>query len=150
MENEKNELMIFDKEKASIYTSLNCESVEDKKSLYNALENCDVLLNDVVNTEILMKDIYIQEMTKTVKDEKTGEVKFNEKTGEVLTIKKYRTIIFDVDGKTYATGAYGVVNSLKRIISVFGEPATWESPIKVKVVKKPIKDGKQSLSLILV
>lgn len=149
MENEKNELMIFDNEKSNIYTTLKCESEVDKKKLYNALENCDVLLMDVINSELSIKDVYVQEIHKVVKNDK-DEIQYNEKTGEVLIQTKYRTIIFDENGKTYATGAYGVINSLKRIFSIYGTPNNWTEPVKVKVVRKSTKNGKQSLSLILV
>lgn len=149
MENEKNELMIFDNEKSNIFTTLKCESETDKKKLYNALENCDVLLMDVINSELSIKDVYVQEIHKVVKNDK-DEIQYNEKTGEVLIQTKYRTIIFDENGKTYATGAYGVINSLKRIFSIYGTPNNWTEPVKVKVVRKSTKNGKQSLSLILV
>ena len=136
MENQKNELTIFEKENANIYCSKKAETEKDKKELFNALENCDVLLNDCVNQEIEIKDLYIEE-GQTV-DEKTGEVR-----------PKYRTIIFDKAGQTYATGSYGIFNVLKKIVNIYGLPETWEKPLKVKVSKRPIKDGKQSLTLIL-
>ena len=114
----------------------NCGFDKEKKELFNALENCDVLLNDCVNQEIEIKDLYIEE-GQTV-DEKTGEVR-----------PKYRTIIFDKAGQTYAKGSYGIFNVLKKIVNIYGLPETWEKPLKVKVSKRPIKDGKQSLTLIL-
>lgn len=117
------------------YSSMALETIQDRKDLYNALETCDVLLNDVVNTEIMIKDVYVEE--REVLNEDTGEVQ-----------NKYRTIIFDLDGKTYATGAYGVYNSIKKLMKVYGLP-TWEEGVKVKVAKKPIKDGKTSLVLIM-
>ena len=136
MENQKNEITIFAKENGNIYCSKKAETEKDKKELFNALENCDVLLNDCVNQEIEIKDLYIEE-GQTV-DEKTGEVR-----------PKYRTIIFDKAGQTYATGSYGIFNVLKKIVNIYGLPETWEKPLKVKVSKRPIKDGKQSLTLIL-
>ena len=95
MENEKNELTLFSGVKQNIYCSKKAESEEEKKELFNALESCDVLLNDIVGTEIEIKDIYVEE--KQVVDDETGEVK-----------TKYRTIIFDNEGKTYnKTRKYG-------------------------------------------
>ena len=105
--------------------------------MFNALESCDILLNDCVNNEIELKDIYIEE--RQVVDKETGEVK-----------TKFRTILFDVNGQTYATGSYGIYNILSKIVKIYGLPDTWEKPLKVKVAKKPIKDGKSSLTLLLI
>ena len=137
MENEKNELTLFSGVKQNIYCSKAVESEEDKKELFNALETCDALLNDCVGTEIEIKDIYVEE--REVVDEETGELK-----------KKYRTILFDASGQTYATGSYGIYNIIKKIVTIYGLPETWANPLKVKVAKRPIENGKQSLTLTLV
>ena len=137
MENEKNELTLFSGVKQNIYCSKKAESEEEKKELFNALESCDVLLNDIVGTEIEIKDIYVEE--KQVVDDETGEVK-----------TKYRTIIFDNEGKTYATGSYGIYNVLKKIVGIYGLPTDWKKTLKVKVIKRPIGNGKSSLTLTLV
>lgn len=137
MENEKNELTLFSGVKQNVYCSKFVESEEDKKELFNALETCDALLNDCVGTEIEIKDIYVEE--REVANEETGELK-----------KKYRTILFDASGQTYATGSYGIYNIIKKIVTIYGLPETWENPLKVKVAKRPIGNGKQSLTLTLV
>lgn len=125
MENEKNELTLFSGVKQNVYCSKAVESEEDKKELFNALETCDALLNDCVGTEIEIKDIYVEE--REVVDEETGELK-----------KKYRTILFDASGQTYATGSYGIYNIIKKIVTIYGLPETWANPLKVKVAKRPI------------
>lgn len=134
---EKRELTIFDSENKKIYCSKVIETEEEKKEMFNALESCDILLNDCVNNEIELKDIYIEE--RQVVDKETGEVK-----------TKFRTILFDVNGQTYATGSYGIYNILSKIVKIYGLPDTWTKPLKVKVAKKPIKDGKSSLTLLLI
>ena len=133
-----NELMLNDN-KQKIYSSVNANTVEEKKKLYNALESCDVLLNDIVGTEINIKDFYIEENTKEITDD----------TGETKSVVKFRTILFDTEGKTYATGSYGIYNALKKICLVFGFP-TWDEGVKVKVEKKPIGNGRTELTLVLV
>lgn len=135
MEN-KNELTLLNGKLGNIYSSKVVETPEEKKELFNALETCDALLNDCVGQEITIKDIYCEE--KQVLDEETGEIK-----------NKYRTILFDINGQTYATGSYGIFNILKKIIAIYGQP-TWEDGIKVKVAKKSIGNGKSSLTLVLV
>ena len=134
-----NELML-NNEDLKIYSSVKATTVEERKTVYNALEKCDVLLNDIIGTEINVKDFYIEERHKEETDETTGEIK---------KVVKYRTILFDTDGKTYATGSYGVYNALRRICLVYGEP-TWNEGVLVKVDKKPIGNGKSQLTLVLV
>lgn len=133
----ENKLALFNESMNKIYCSKTLGTIDEKKALFNALESCDVLLNNIVGQVIEVKDLYIEERPYT--DETTGEVK-----------PKYRTIIFDSNGQTYATGAYGVYNALKKIVQLCGTPDTWGEPLKVKVAKKPIGDGKQSLTLLLV
>lgn len=136
MEEKKNELTLFTGVKEQTFCSKVAEKEEEKKELFNALETCDALLNDCVGQEITIKDIFCEE--KEVVDEETGELK-----------KKYRTILFDINGQTYATGSYGIFNVIKKLISIYGLP-TWEEGIKVKVAKRPIGNGKSSLTLTLV
>ena len=133
---EKRELTLFSEIKQNIYCSKIVESEKEKKELFNALESCDALLNDCVGQEIDIKDIYVEE--KQVMDDETGEIK-----------TKYRTILFDENGQTYATGSYGIYNILKKIVQIYGLPESWEKPLKVKVAKRPIGNGKQSLTLTL-
>lgn len=131
----KRELTLFSGIKQNVYCSKVAETEKEKKELFNALESCDALLNDCVGQEIEIKDIYVEE--KQVIDA----------TGEVKT--KYRTILFDENGQTYATGSYGIYNILKKVVQIYGLPETWKKSLKVKVAKKPIGNGKQSLTLIL-
>lgn len=131
----KGELTLFSGIKQNVYCSKLAETEKEKKELFNALESCDALLNDCVGQEIEIKDMYVEE--KQIIDE----------TGEVKT--KYRTILFDENGQTYATGSYGIYNVLKKIVQIYGLPEGWEKPLKVKVAKRPIGNGKQSLTLTL-
>ena len=133
---EKRELTLFSGIKQNIYCSKIAESEKEKKELFNALESCDALLNDCVGQEIKIKDMYVEE--KQIIDDESGEIK-----------TKYRTILFDENGQTYATGSYGIYNVLKKIVQIYGLPETWEKPLKVKVAKRPIGNGKQSLTLTL-
>lgn len=135
MENENNELTIVNERKTKVYCSKKAETNEEKKELFNALEKCDVLLNDCVGQEIMMKDLYIEERNVTDENGKSRV--------------KFRTIIFDENGQTYATGSYGIYNILKKIITIYGLPTEWSNPIKVQVAKRPIDNGKSTLTLIL-
>ena len=132
---EKNELTLFNGTGNRTYCSKMVEKEEDKKELFNALETCDALLNDCVGQEIDIKDVYCEEREIVTED---GEVK-----------KKYRTILFDMNGQTYATGSYGIFNIIKKLFVIYGTP-TWENGVKVKVAKRPIGNGKSTLTLTLV
>lgn len=133
---EKRELTLFSGIKQNVYCSKVAETEKEKKELFNALESCNALLNDCVGQEIKIKDIYVEE--KQVMDDESGEIK-----------TKYRTILFDENGQTYATGSYGIYNILKKIVQIYGLPESWEKPLLVKVAKRPIGNGKQSLTLTL-
>ena len=135
MENQ-NALTLFSQSASDVFSSKEVKTVEDKKALFNALETCDCLLNDCINKEITIKDVYCEKTQ--IADEETGEVK-----------PKYRTILFDIDGKTYATGSYGIYNVIKKLIAIYGLP-TWEDGLTVKVIKQKVKDGKSKLSLTIV
>ena len=79
MENQenKNELTLFSGVDQKIYCSKVAETEKDKKELFNALENCDVLLNDCVNQEIEIKDIYVEEKEVVeIKQEKRNTNKY--------------------------------------------------------------------------
>lgn len=135
MENENKELTIFNGANNKVYCSLHVETTEDKKKLFNTLESCDLLLNDCVGQAIAIKDVYVEE--KQVQDDE----------GNLKT--KFRTILFDEVGQTYATGSYGIYNILRKIFSIYGTPDKWTEPLKVEVAKKNIGNGKSSLTLIL-
>ena len=139
-ENEEKENLVpslFDESKSNMYCSIVPETDDDKKKLFNALESCDLLLNDCVGQEIEIKDVYVEQ--REVIDDETGEVK-----------TKFRTILFDKTGQTYATGSYGIFNIIKKIFRIYGYPSMWNEPLKVKVAKRPMGNGKQSLTLTLV
>ena len=131
----KNEIMTNENQNnENVYCSIICKTYEEKKNLFNALEQADILLNDIVGTEIELKDVYVRKYEK-----------INEETGEVEN--KVRVILFDTEGKSYATGSFGIFNILGRIIEAFGTPDTWSEALKVKVIKKDIDNNKKMLSL---
>ena len=134
---EKEELILFKGNNIIKYCSKKVTNEDEKKELFNALESCDVLLNDCAGQEIEIKDVYVE--GRKVVDEETGEIK-----------PKYRTIIFDVNGQSYVTTSYGIYNVLKKIFQVYGFPTQWDKPLKVKVLKRSIDNERQILTLMLV
>ncbi len=136
----KTDLTIFESSNTKEYVSIKPTTIDEKKKLYNALEKCDARLNDIVNTEIKIKDFYLQE--RTVEEA-------NPETGVIEPHRKFRLILFTDDDKSYVTGAYGIYNAICKLVTIFGEP-TWEEPIPVKVIKKDIGNNKSSLTLELI
>lgn len=133
----KNELSLVNARLNNTYCSILADDEKNKKIMINALNGCDVLLNDIVGETIEIENVFIQE--REIIDENTGEVK-----------KKYRTILIDKNGKTYATSAYGVYNSLMNIFALYGTPESWKEPKTFEVKKiKNNKNGFESLKLIL-
>lgn len=140
----KNEIAIFNPENTierECYTTVDLNTEEARIDLFNATESADVLLNDIVGQQIVIKDIYIEKNPIKEVDDETGEVTFNG--------VKYRTILFDDKGQTYATGSYGVYNSVRKMLDLLGVSLISKG-IKVEVIKVPTQDGKQKLSLKLV
>lgn len=144
----KNELMAIDERNTKNYTNLDMSLNANKVKVYNVMQKCDIRLNDIVNSDIKFDSYLIIAKDVDVEDEDGNKV-INETTGEVETKRHYRTILFDGD-TSYVTASYGIYNSLKNIISLFGEPSV-ESPFKVKVQKvKSSKSGYESLSLLMI
>lgn len=131
MESDK-AVQIFGQAQNPSFTSIKAQSEEDKIKLLNALENCDFLLNDVAPTEIAVKDVFVQQYEKEI-------------DGETKT--KYRTILFDTEGKSYVTTSSYFFFSMSKIFNVLGTPDTWSKPYTFEIYKKAIKNGNKALSV---
>ena len=140
---ENNNLTITDRINESVKRcTLDLTEEDNQVSLYNVLTgDADALLNDMVDQTINMTGAFMDKHPAPVVDEGTGEV--------IGTTSKYRIILFDDEGKTYATGSYGIYNALTMIFEIFGEPSK-EHPIKVKVSKKATSNGHSTLTLVRV
>lgn len=132
-----NEVALFEANNRPFFCSVKTDSIEDKKRLFNALENCDQLLNNCVGEKIVMKDIYVEQYIDKKDENEDGKV-------------KYRTIIFADDGKTYVSTSYGIYNILNKIFAIYGTPEKWEKGIAVEVAKRPLGNGKEMLTLKLI
>lgn len=130
------------------FTSLDLTKRENAVKLYNAIEECDILLNDIKGQVIEVNNLYFERKEVADRDD-SGEIIYNE-DGSVKTKTHYRTIFFGTDGKTYVTSAFGVYSSLQRIIPIFGYP-TEENILKLEVTERPYKNtNKKVLSLKVV
>lgn len=140
---------IFGSKNKEMFCTMDLAEHENMVALYNSLQECDVKLNDIKGTTIEIVDVFVEKKEVAERDEKTDEVLFDEETGEVKTKTRFRTILFGTDGKTYVSAAYGVYNSLRQIIPIFGNPSK-ENPFKLKVGTRKLRSGKESLILTVV
>lgn len=131
-----NNIVLFNKEnlERQMFATIDASTMENKAKLFNATENADVLANDCVGEEFTLVDAYIERIP-TVDDE-TGEQKV-----------KYRTILFGEDGKTYASGAYGIYNTVAKILQIYGVETLHDKGLKVEIAKGTTKGNKTRLFL---
>lgn len=140
---------IFGSTNKEMFCTMNLDDKENMVALYNSLQECDVKINDIKGQVIEVVDVFVEKKEVAERDEKTGEVVRDPETDEVVTKTRFRTILFGSDGKTYVSAAYGVYNSLRQIIPIFGNPSKL-NPIKVKIGTRKLRSGKESLVLTVV
>lgn len=109
------------------FCSITDETFDGKMAVYNAANNPDAKVNDIINKRIEIRDVYAE----------TIEL-VNEDTGELE--KAPRIVLIDKDGKSYQCVSAGVFGALKKLNAIFGEP-TWVPPIPVEVKQLPTKNG---------
>ena len=131
-----NNIVLFNKEnlERQMFSTIDVTTMENKAKLFNATENADVLANDCVGEKFTLVDAYIERIP-TI-DEETGEQRI-----------KYRTILFGEDGKTYASGAYGIYNTVAKILSIYGVETLHDKGLKVEIAKGTTKGNKTRLFL---
>lgn len=134
-----NQLIIFNNQsnERQMYSTFDIETKENKAKLFNATESADVLVNDCINQELILKDVYMERIPKI--NEETGEQEIH-----------YRTILFDDKGQTYATGAYGVYNTVAKILTIYGIDYLHNEGLKVQIAKGTSKNNKTRLFLKVV
>lgn len=119
--NSASAMAVMGENERPMFCSFNPTSKEDKVKLFKALTQSDKKLSDCINAVIPMKDVMVQMISITNKD-----------TGEVSDAP--RIVLFDKDGTSYSCVSWGIYNSLKTIMRVFGEP-TWDEPMNFKVTQ---------------
>ena len=109
---------------------MTAETVEEKATLYNAMNNTEKRIKDCINEVIEIKDVFVEVVNCT-----------NQETGECSRCP--RTVLIDVNGVGYQAVSLGVFSALKKLFNVFGEPSEWEAPIKLKI--KQISHGTKNI-----
>ena len=118
---------------ARTFSTIKAESKEDKKKLYNALQNCDVMIKDIPGQEITFDGVYVNEYQKTeLKEDGTPRI-------------GHKTILFGTDGKTYITTSNYFFNSISQILVANGGVSK-DDPITIKIVKKATKGQGEAIA----
>lgn len=117
-----------------------CTLVDDgtpksKAKIYNAINNPDKKLSDVIGETIELKDI-VAHMIELV-DEETGEY-----------LQTLRTVLIDSKGVSYEAVSGGVANAVSRLIQIYGQPNTWTEPVKVKARQKATRNGNNKVTTL--
>lgn len=107
---------------------------EEKVAFYNAINSPSESLKDFINMELEIKHVYAETCTYISKE-----------TGEPMP--GVRIVLLSPDGKSYNTSSQGVFNCLSKIFAIFGQPATWTEPVKVRV-KQLSKEANKNVLLL--
>ena len=130
----KNEMTVVDdkpedmlsQNQSQKYYSIEPKTRKEAVQIYNAVNNPDERVADFINKEIKVVHVLIENVEIT--DKITGEINIC-----------HRTVFIDDKGKSYVAVSFGIFNSTKRMVQMFGEPTTWETPVIVEV--KQISKG---------
>ena len=112
---------------SNAFCSIKEDSLEAKKLVHNASNNPTHKIDDYINKEIALKDVFVEIIELA-----------NENTGELEQAP--RIVLIDDKGESYQCVSNGIFGSLKKLMAIFGEP-TWEDPIHVVVKQVKVKRG---------
>lgn len=104
---------------ADSFCSMLPKNDEERKVLFNAMNNPQERLSNFINMEIAVKDIY-SEMVDLL----------NENTGEVT--RAPRIVLIDENGVGYQCVSQGIFNGVKKLIQIYGVP-TWVNPVRIRI-----------------
>jgi hypothetical protein len=104
-----------------------------KAQVYNALTNPTGALSDMIGKTVNMVDVVGQYVEMV--DDQTSE----------LTMQP-RIVLIDADGKSYGAVSKGVLNALKQIFVVIGQPH-YDIPLPLDVLQKKGRHGYNFLTL---
>lgn len=129
---ENNQLMVTSAN-GKVFTTVKAETKEDKKKLYNALQNCDVMIKDIKGQQITFDGIYVNEYQKTdLKEDGTPRI-------------GHKTILFGTDGKTYITTSNYFFNSISQILAANGGVSK-DDPLTIKIVARQTKGQGEAIA----
>lgn len=111
---------------SGFYSSIKSDSFTDKLAIASAMTT-SLPLDEHLDSQILLKDFIVQPVDLA-----------NDK-GEITTAP--RIVLVAADGTAYHATSVGILSSLRNVVSVLGEPSTWDAAIAVKVVRQKGNNG---------
>jgi hypothetical protein len=119
-----------------IFSTITGTDMESKKSILNALTNATPV-SESLGTVINLRNIIVQAVT--VNDAATGS-----------PVDAVRIVLIDENGSSYACVSDGVMNSLRDIFAIMGDPSTWSEalPVAVKEAKGSVA-GRKYFTLVI-
>lgn len=119
-----------------MYCSMKSDgSLQSKAAIFNTVNAPDKKVSDCIGDIINLVDIVAHPIHLT--DENTGE-----------TIQAMRIVLVDESGVSYEAVSGGLVNAVQRILQIFGQPETWETPIPVKPIQKGTRNGNNKVTTL--
>lgn len=117
------------------FCSMVAVDVNAKKTLFNATSNPQKITS-MIGKKIDLLHFYV-EIIQVV----------SEQSGEIVNVP--RVVLIDAKGNGYQGVSIGLYNALKRIVSMFGMPETWDEPLTVEVQQIEVKNGR-TFNLLMV
>lgn len=118
------------------FISFSPDTFEGKKEMYNAINNPDKRINEMINMEIRVRDVILTgvELANSGDDRNSFEDNPFDKR------KAIRTIIIDDEGRSYVATSDGIATSIRSLYSVFGT-LHFDEPVTVVVKQITVKKG---------
>lgn len=126
-------LEVFQEENVQFYSTVKTEDFKDKVKVFNAINNTDGSLSDLIGEKIKLKDVIAHPVT----------IQQDDKDNPVDCV---RIVIITESGKSYGAVSDGIVNSLQKIFAIFGRPS-YEPGLDVVVRQKKTRLGWTTLTL---
>lgn len=129
---------LADPGQSQMYCSIKDDgTMESKARIFNSINSPDKRISDCIGETISLANIVAHPIQ--LVDENSGEL-----------VETMRMVLVDDKGTSYEAVSTGIVNAVARILQIFGQPETWNGPIKVKPVQKGTRNGNNKVTTLKV
>lgn len=108
-------------------TTMECNTREEKKLFYNAVQNPTAKVSDFINKTLTIADVYME------------QAEYNDDQGTTTGIK---TVIITPEGQGILANSIGIAKALYGIFDIFGMPSEWDEPMTVEVKQVETPKGR--------
>lgn len=112
---------------STVFCSVKGGDRATKAKVYNAMNNPEHKVGDMINKVINVKDVLVEIIE--LENEETGEVE-----------EAPRVVLIDDKGEAYQAVSQGIFNAVKNAIQVFGAPS-WDEPLPCLIKQVGVKNG---------